>query len=187
MNLNFVVYAQVPLFACALYLLFLEKSKSYSRMMLVCGILLLVWSFSLFGSFDSPNVSRNNVALTYNEVSGMNWFYKVKDNSLISIPLSQLNRFYHLFGNAEKGDAMKYLPDHFGYSNNSNNFMEINLNPGLSSYIVILTIDELLYQEVPAYAHVGRYNKYDFVRFRNDLSVNKIYASTNIEIFKSYE
>lgn len=184
-NLNFIVYAQVPLFAYSLYLLFLEKSKSYSRIILVCGILLFVWSLTLFGGFDSPNVSRTNVALTYNEVYGMEWFYEVKDNSLITLPLTQLNRFYDLSGNHYKADSLNFFPDHFGYSNNSNNLMQINFKPGLQSYIVILTIDELLYQEVQGYINVGRYNKSDFVRFRKDLSVNKIYASTNIEIFKS--
>ena len=186
MNLNFVVYAQVPLFACALYLLFLRQSKSHSRIVLVCGILLLVWSFSLFGAFDSPNVYRTNVALTQNEVFGMEWFYEVKDESVISIPFSQIERFHDLFGNFQTIDLLYRPPDHFGYTNNSSNFANINLYEGQKSNIIILTIDELLYQEVPGYMTVGRYTKEDFDRFRNDISVNKIYDSINIEIFRSY-
>lgn len=185
MNLNFVVFAQVPLFACALYLIFLKKSRSYSRIILVCGILLLVWSFSLFGAFDSPNVYRTNVALTQNEVSGMNWFYEVKDESVISIPLSQINRFHDLQGNFQNDDITYNLPDHFGYSNNSSTFININEYEDQKLNIILLTIDELLYQEVPGYMTVERYTNEDFDRFRTDASVNKIYDSINIEIFRN--
>lgn len=185
MNLNFVVYAQVPLFACALYFLFLRKSKSYSRIILVCGILLFIWSFSLFGTFDSPNVYRPNVALTNNEVSGMNWFYEVKNESVISVPLSQINRFHDLQGDFQNDDIIYNSPDHFGYSDNSSNFANMNLYEIHKLNIIVLTIDELLYQKIPGYMIVGRYTKEDFDRFRNDISVNKIYDSLNIEIFIS--
>lgn len=185
MNLNFVLYAQVPLFACALYLLFLKKSQSYSRIILVCGILLFVWSFSLFGSFSSPNVYKINVALTQNEVSGMNWFHEVRDDFVFIVPISQTDRFHDLQGDFQNEDIIYRPPDHFGYSNNSSNFANINLYENQKLNIIIFTIDELLYQEVPGYKFVGRYTKEDFIRFRNDASVNKIYDSINIEIFRS--
>ena len=184
-NLNFVVYAQIPLFACALYLIFLKKSKSLRNTLLVCGILLFVWSLSLFGCFSSPNVYRTNVALTYNEVCGMDWFYEVKSESLVIIPLSQINRFHDVFGNRGTYDRARCFPDHFGYVNSSHSLIDVNSDLDESSYIIILTIDELLYQEVTGYKTVGRYTKEDFNRFRNDVSVNKIYDSTNIEIYGS--
>jgi len=184
-NLNFVVYAQIPLFACSLYLLFIKKSKSFTNILLVCGILLFLWSFSLFGCFDSPKVYRTNVALTHNEVYGMDWFYEVKGEAIVSVPLSQINRFRDVLGSSDKRENVNYLPDHFGYGNTSHNFADVNLELDESSYIIILTIDELLYQELPKHKIVGRYTKEDFGRFRNDVSVNKLYDSTNIEIFKS--
>lgn len=185
-NLNFVVYAQIPLFACALYLLFLKKSKSISMTLLVSGLLLFVWSLSLFGCFDSPNVSRPNVALTYNEVYGMDWLYEAKnESSIVAAPLSQIDRFHDLFGNFGISDHPHLFDDHFGYVNSSHrNLAEIDSDLDENSYLLILTIDELLYQEVPGYKNVGRYNKEDFDRFRNDVSVNKIYDSLNIEINK---
>ncbi|KAF5421280.1 MAG: hypothetical protein C5S41_11665 [Candidatus Methanomarinus sp.] len=185
MNLNFIIYAQIPLFACSLYLLFLKNSKSFSNKVLVCGTLLLVWVLSLFGCFDSPNVYRTNVALTHNEVYGMDWFYEVKDESIISIPFSQINRFHDVLGNFEKFDSINQIPDHFNYTNSSHTFVDVNLDLDKTSYIIILTIDELLYQEVPGYETIGRYTKEDFDRFRKDISVNKIFDSVNIEIFRS--
>jgi len=185
-NLNFVVYSQIPLFSCALYLLLLKKSKSISKKLLVCIILLFVWSSSLFGCFDSPYIYRPNTALTYNEVYGMNWFYDAKsESSIVAVPLSQINRFHDLFGNPRIRDHLYFFADHFGYLNSSHRNL-IDFNPDLveNSYIIIFTIDELLYQEIPAYRYVGRYNKEDFDRLRNDIAVNKIYDDLNIEINK---
>jgi hypothetical protein len=185
MNLNFVIYGQIPLFSCSLYVLFLKKSTSFNRLLPVCIILSIIWSLSLFGCFDSPNVYRANVALANNEICGMDWFYKVKDESTIIAPISNINRFHGLFGNHEKQDILKGIPDHFGYVNNSDTFVDVNSGLDENSYIIILTLDELLYQEVPSYKAVGRYTKEDFSKFRSDTSVNEIYDSKNIEIFRT--
>jgi hypothetical protein len=184
-NLNFIAYAQIPLFSIALYVIFLQKKISFNRILQVSVILAFIWSLCFFGCFDSPNIYKTNAALTYNEVYGMDWFYRLKGDSIINAPLTQLNRFHDLFGNPEKKDKLNYLPDHFGYVNESDLFVDSNLGKGVMPYTVVLTIDELLYQEVKGYTHVGRYKDSDFVRFRRDISVNKIYDSTNIEIFKS--
>lgn len=188
MNLNFMLYAQVPLFALAMYVLFLNKPKSIYSISLVCLILVSIWTFSFFGCLDSPRVYRTNVALTYNEIEGMGWFYDLKDDdAIVCVPLSQINRFHDIFGEKNtKKDSLNHFPDHFGYSNNSSNIKEINSELDSHFYVVLLTIDELLYQEVPGYAKVGRYYKSDFIRLRDDTSINKIYDSTNIEIFSSY-
>jgi len=183
-NLNFTIYAQIPLFSCSLYLFLSEKSKSIGKMLIVCSILLFVWSLCLFGYFDSPYIYRPSADLAYNEVRGMDWFYEMKnDSSTVAIPLSQINRFHDLFGNPEIRDRLYYFPDHFGYVNSSHRSLK-DLNPALymNSYIIILTIDELLYQKVPGYMYIGRYNKEDFDTLKRDTSVNKIYDSLDIKI-----
>ncbi|MDD4330848.1 MAG: hypothetical protein PHU28_00695 [Methanosarcinaceae archaeon] len=185
-NLNFIVYAQVPLFAYSLYVLFFQN-KNKRNGIIVAGILTCVWSLSLFGCFDSPNVYKTNVALTQNEVDGMDWFFKVNEDLSVSVPLSQINRFDDLFNNQKRIPKIKKLPDHFGYTNNTATFTKINLNPNEETYVIILAMDEFLYQKVPGYSNIGRYNKNDFLRFRKDISINKIYTSLNIEIFKSKE
>ena len=63
-------------------------------------------------------------------------------------------------------------------------FADINLEYDQQSYVILLTLDELLYQEVPGYIEVGRYTTEDYTRFRNDRSVSvKIYDNRNIEVF----
>lgn len=182
-NLNFVVYAQVPLFVLALSILF-PKSKLFSRQMVLLLILLTgTWSLSLFGTLDSPNIFRTNAALTYNEVEGMEWFYGSRDSETIIVPLSQIGRFHALFDDGESDKSIR-IPDHFGYDLSHRSFEDINLKYNQQSYVIVLTLDELLYQDVPGYMELGRYTAEDYARFRNDQSVDaKIYHNLNIEIF----
>ena len=141
------------------------------------------WGLGLFGTFDSPNIFRTNAALTYNEVEGMEWFYEARDSENIIVPLSQIGRFHALFDD-DGSDNRTLMPDHFGYDSSHRPFVDINLEYGQQSHVILLTLDELLYQEVPGYMEVGRYTAEDYTRFRNDRSVSaKIYDNHNIEIF----
>jgi hypothetical protein len=151
-------------------------------MVLLLLILSSVWGLSLFGTFDSPNIFRANVALTNNEVQGMKWFYESRTTENVLTPLSQIKRFHDLLADGG-ADKRFYVPDHFGYVNDNRSFAEINLETGEQSYIILLTTDELKYQKVPGYLEVGRYNAEDFRRFRNDNSINKIFGNMNIEIY----
>lgn len=185
-NLNFIVFAQIPLFVISI-LIINENIKSTNRRALIFLILFgCFWSLSLFGTFDSPNICRPNVALTYNEVKSMKWFYEKRDNDNIIVPLSQIGRFHSLFDDRQHDNGIS-IPDHFGYNSSYKSFVDNNYLDGKEIYIIILSIDEILYQEIPGYINVGRYNQIDFARFRNDNSINaKIYDNTNIEIYKIF-
>ncbi len=182
-NLNFIVYAQVPLFVLALSIFF-PKSKLFSRQMVLLLILLTgTWSMSLFGTFDSPNIFRTNAALTYNEVEGMQWIYGVRSSENTVVPLSQVDRFHDLFDDGKSDNRIR-ISDHFGYDTPRSSFTDENPKTKPQSYIVLLTLDELLYQQVPGYMEVGRYTAGDYTRFRNDQSVDvKIYENRNIQIY----
>jgi hypothetical protein len=189
-NLNFIVFAQVPLFVLSLYVIFMKPEPSNRKIVILLFLLSVLWGLSLFGTFNSPNIFKINDALTYNEVQGMQWFYESRTTDKIITPLSQIGRFHHLLADEPISPSLAlgtdyniYVPDHFGYMNNDRSFSEINLYPGEESYIILLTIDELLYQKVPGYIEVGRYTADDFSRFRNDNSINKIFDDMNIDIY----
>ena len=48
------------------------------------------------------------MALTYNEVEGMEWFYEVKDSENIIVPLSQIGRFHDLFDDGGSDIGSQY-------------------------------------------------------------------------------
>ena len=183
-NLNFMVYAQVPLFVLSVYILFLTPKPSIQKIVVLSLVLSSIWGLSLFGTFNSPNIFKPNEAVSNNEVQGMVWFFGTRVTENAAAPLSQIRRFHELVGDGGT-DTVFHIPFHFGYVNDARSFAEINLYAGDQLYVVLLTIDELLYQEVPGYKEVGRYNAQDFHRFRNDYSINKIYDNLNIEIYRS--
>ncbi|WP_156916225.1 hypothetical protein [Methanolobus tindarius] len=189
MHLNFVVYGQIPLFAISLYVIFLEKQKSFYKIINVCLILLAIWTFSLFAAFDSPNVYRTNSALTYNEIEGMDWLLKSQEEYPIPIGMvsEQSFRYPDILGLSKEKMIHKKIIDHFGYNATITNFSEVyfdsKLNEYNHGYLVITTLGELLYQEIPGYNRIERFKKKDFEKIRNDHSTNKIYDSLNIEIF----
>jgi hypothetical protein len=181
-NLNFIVYAQVPLFVLSLYILFLHKKPSCRKITALIVIISVVWGLSFFGTFDAPIDYKPSAALTYNEVQAMEWFYKARTTENVLTPVSQIYRF-HVLLNDGGDDQSPAIPDHFGYLNDTRTFAQINLDLGEQNYMVLMTIDEFLYQDVPGYTDVGRYNAGDFSRFRDDPSVQKILDDKNIQIF----
>lgn len=182
-SLNFAVFVQIPLFAYSLYIIFFQRSVSQKNIYLVSFILSLVWSLSLIGCFNSPYTYTPNGALTYNEVQGMDWFYNVKENYSIGTPITQFNRYHDLFGNLMYSDKSIKIPDHFGYGTQNLFYSQKNFTNLKPIYLIITSLDELVYQKVPGFTNIGRFNSKDFSLLEKDSSVDKIYDSLNIEIY----
>jgi hypothetical protein len=185
LNLNFVVYAQIPLFALALHVLFFNKSKYVHNILLVCVILTSIWTISFFGAFDSPNLFRPNVALTYNEIEGMEWYFEYREEYPMIMPLQQANRFADIKGMNRREMSIAHGPRNFGYEllglDQYNRVLDSEIDDFYKAYVGILTLDELLYDEIPNRSPTFR--KEDFETFREDNSVDKIYDSLNIELY----
>lgn len=187
MNLNFVVYSQIPLFAISLYILFANRFKEKQRSVVICLILTSIWAISFIGVFDSEYIFRPNNALAYNEVEGMKWFSEKKDTYPVNMMFEQAFRYPDLLGFERKEWVyMTDLKDHFGYDTGmlylSDGYFETHPTYKYG-YLVLTSLGELLYQELPAHKRVGRFNKDDFEMFRNDKSANKVYDSLDIDIY----
>jgi len=182
-NLNFIVYAQVPLFTLSLYVL-ISSRKDFIRQTILPIILIVgIWSLSFWGAFASPYTFKTSEALTYNEVDGMTWFFESRSYDLVLTPLSQLDRFQDLFDDHDRPIYMAFR-SHFGYKAYDRSLIEATQIEDQKFYAVLLTTDELLYQTVPGYKEVGRFTSDDYARFRNDRSIDgKIYDNINIEIY----
>ena len=186
-NLVYGIFALIPLFALSLNYLFSYDQK-WASTLKVSIILTLVFSLSLFGVFYSPYIYRPNSVITESEVTGMEWLFDYKNESPIYAIIGAHGYRYATYFMApnEQRDRMgkdilwsdmANIPDHFGYNNRN------SLEMYDSQYIPIPTRHELLYQTV--YSSVGRFNKDDFAKFREDLNIIKMYDSSDIEIYKS--
>lgn len=186
-NLNFIVFAQVPLFAYSILIMF-PRSRSSRRAVAGIALVLLIiataWGLSLYGTFNSPNTFEPSAALAYNEVESMRWFYDVKSDLVTVDPSSQIFRYHDLFDDGIEEEFIT-IPDHFGY-NSTLNFADTILEKGEQMYVAIPTVDEQLYQEVPGYLTVGRYVADDFIRFRYDPSVDKVFDGLDNEMYYAF-
>ncbi|WP_292520591.1 hypothetical protein [Methanoculleus sp.] len=184
-NLNFMLYAQVPLFVLSLSVVFAAPKFFNRQTALVLIILTGMWSLGLFGTFDSPNIFVTNAALTHNEVEGIEWYYEARTGENTIVPVSQIQRFHDLFDDGGIDNEIQ-IPDHFGYNSSHRTFADINLEPDQQGYVILLNLDELLYQEVPGYREVGRYTAGDYAWFRSDRSIRtKVYDNRDIEIYST--
>jgi hypothetical protein len=144
---------------------------------------------SSFGAFFSPFIYQPNVGVTQNEIAGMNWLFQVKGDAIITDILNAQTgyRFGDFFfgweENNRRTDTKNYkFPFHFGYDKST-------LFDYRNIYIIIKGWDEHFFEEAAVYEKnqekYVRFTRDDFKKFRNDLNINKIYHSKNIEIFKS--
>jgi len=178
-HLNFVIIALSPLFVLSLYLLFKDK-KGIMNKIAVVGVLSLLWTVSMCGSFDSSLTHKANTALTYNEVQGMMWYYGAADqDNNIAAPSVQIGRFNSLL-NIQFPQNSIIIPDHFGYIAGESSSVSDSVPD--KTYIINMNVAEYLYQDVPGYVLVGRYNQGDYMHFRSDSGVMKLYDSLNIDI-----
>lgn len=180
-TLNCTVYAQIPIFAISLYILFLKKStiKSY---LIVSSLLTLVLFISIFGSLDSPYIYKSNTAVSFNEVQGMDWWFDHGNKEyIITSPLNpQIGfRYSSLFLEWCKSEHAESLPPHFGYNDETFNLENI--------YISIMRGDEVHYGSVIKFKKDKEeaYNNSDFKRLSSDPDVIKLYDSLNIDIYKA--
>ena len=186
LNLNYIVFGIVPLFALLLGFIFRFKFR-IGPIIIVSFLLTIIFSLSMYGAFFSPNISRANMATTYNELSGMEWLFNYKNEDQIrGILGTEGYRYSSLINDAivhkERlgKDVMwsnaGFVPDHFGYDKNKY-FGESSI------YMVVTTMSEQLYQTV--YKKVGRFNASDFLKLNSDPHIYKIFESLNLKIYKA--
>jgi hypothetical protein len=184
-NLNFTLFFQIILFSYSLYGLINLRLKTINRLIIPL-ILTVIFSLSFFNTYASANSYSPNGMLTKNEVIGVKWLTQhSEDNVVIGSPFSQIQRFYQFLGVSNNGISFRTFNDHLGYNNTNSLFSSGNLRSNEKMYIVLLTLDEKLYSDVPGYKVVNRFNSADFNKLKNDYTVNKYYCSLNINIFYS--
>lgn len=184
-TLNFVIFAQIPLFALSMNYLFLDRKTKNSGILVICIILSAIFALSIFGSLSSPLIYEPNTGITVNEVEGMHWWLNSKNETInITSPLSPQidSRYRDLLQGWKVTDLhIINLPSHFGYSKNG----KLAFN---NLYIAIMGYDELLYSSALVFEknkERAAYIPEDFSRFRNDTHVQKVYDSLDIEIYKT--
>ena len=187
-NLNFIVFAQIPLLGYSLYVIFLRKGYTFGlgSAVLIIGLL---WTLGLFNCFSSPYIGGISEAISQNEIEGLHWLSEVKENYPYIMSFgdkeetNSLTRNFsnNLYRSAEFSETWERLPI---YTLKSNSKVDSTLegpNGNKPFYLVVTTfskslgLDQRKYDEVPV-----------SIRFTQSIyPVYKIYDSLNIEIYEN--
>lgn len=185
-NLNFTIFGLIPAFVLSIKENIMNRFNDDYSELITSVIMTIIFATSLFSLLLSPYIFSPNMATTYNEMNGMTWLFSHKDSEPVYDQLGDLGYRYSsfLFGWSATDkrfgkDLLRSnakLQDHFGYDKNVS-FRHFY------GYICITTMSELLYETV--YISVHRFNQSDFSKFSMDPSIEKLYSSLNINIFRS--
>ena len=147
-------------------------------MAIACVILILTASLlSILSLYPSPYMFRANPGVTNMDMSGMEWAVDSKggDYQYVTI-LSPITRFADaILGihatRIEFGKKDPAIIDHFGYNNSTC----LGQYYDETTYFPATQMDQIIYDIVPTYSAVGRFNYYDFINLNQDLTVDRLY------------
>jgi len=185
-SLSTIFIAQIPLLSIALYWAFLKNKKHvYKSYVMYVVLMTSLFSLTLYGACASPSTFTVNKALTHNEVAGMNWIFTNQGaDTLVGSVHNPQNAyrfrdfFYGPWKDHSDGDidiiSYNIIPEHFANGKSS-------LYDRGKFYLTIMGYDEHVHDVVTEKIGEASFTPSDFVRFRGDPKIFKIYDSMNIE------
>ncbi|AKB30451.1 hypothetical protein MSSIT_3732 [Methanosarcina siciliae T4/M] len=187
-NLSFIIFAQIPLLAYSLYIIFLRKGHilGLASVILILGLL---WTYGFFSCFSSPYTGGISEGVSQNEATGMQWLSSTK--AVTGFPISEEgenieNKFISdSTGNLKDSDSFYaeispgfvYIPGHYF---ESTAYLK-NSSENDPWYFVVTTFSKELRKnklEVETSDYVG-----NAIKLPERNSTCKIYDSLNIEIY----
>jgi len=126
-----------------------------------------------------------NLHVTYNQYNSMETFFEIKNESVYTLDMGISSyRFYDGIYGKDTNRYLNYLNvypiDHFDYDKNDT----IKISYEDNKYLVISDLGRNLYKYIyPKYINQGRHNETDFYKLENDINVNKIINTGEINIY----
>jgi len=187
-NLSFIIFAQIPLLACSLYIIFLRKGHvlGLASVVLILGLL---WTYGFFSCFSSPYTGGISERVSQNEATGMQWLSSTKAVTGFIISEEERNIKNNFLSNstgnlkdsdsyyAEMSSGFTSIPDHYFES---------------TAYLKNSSENDPWYFVVTTFSKELRKNKLEFetsdsgesvIKSPERNSTCKIYDSLNIEIY----
>ncbi|HJQ93362.1 MAG TPA: hypothetical protein VJ874_03640, partial [Candidatus Thermoplasmatota archaeon] len=173
-NLNYMVFGLVPLFALALALLAEEAGPTR---LAAFGLAFLVSGVALLGAYDSPRTLLPNQEFGAEEVAGARWITTERGPSAIFNPLSGfekrvMNLLYDTprHENPLRPPREGIIPDHFAFP-----------SPGGPVYLAVPRADIAKYTEL--YTQIERFSDRDVELLAQRGDVAQVYDSMGIDFY----
>ncbi|HWR26169.1 MAG TPA: hypothetical protein VN278_07995 [Methanosarcina sp.] len=184
-NLSFVIFAQIPLLGYSLYIIFLRKGSTLglgSTVLVLC----LLWTLGFFTCFSSPYTGGVSEAISYNEAEGIQWLTGAKEtHSDIIFPGNMLETFSCDLSRSAEPDNVPIKPMYISKNDSLGNIPSSENKAEKSPfYFVVTTFSEALGLDKQKSNNMPASTEAAF-EGKNNPSLNKIYDSLNIKIYKA--
>ncbi len=180
LNVNYVIFAILPLFVAALRS-FLGAGNRQVRQMATAVLLTMMFMITTLGAIDSPLIVKPSQAVAHNEIAAAEWVFDNRRTDLIYDNLGGFGTRFgdYLLSRDERKASLAVpnrprTPDHFGYD-------EDWIGTTGSKYIAVTSLGEDLYQTL--YERVGRYTKEDFERLDQDVRLHRVYSTSDARFY----
>ncbi len=176
----------LPIVATPLVVYLIRDKNRRSYAAIVVLVLLTASSVSVAGLFHSPWIMRPNAQVSVAEMAGVAWLFETKDEDVrIATILLPTHRFAHLLYGVEGARNRPgqfgtiFIPDNFGYG------FQISIS-GLfagPTYVMVAESEKVAYLKI--WQSAGRFDAESFNRLDSDISLQKIYANGEINVYVS--
>jgi len=181
---------------CGLFLYRISLSESKQRQLGFCALIIplmtIVCMLAVLAIYQSPWTSTPNSAMTYGDKNGIDWILEYRNAAVPIVrdesTMEKYKNYYYASTNArtdEKFVEYRDIPSDFGYF--TNRTMGTSFAYLRDKNVYLITTEKL--RLAPLALPVDRrirakwYTDSDFIRLRNDPSVNTIYSNDGFGVW----
>jgi hypothetical protein len=169
----------------------LSKKRQLGLCVLITLVMTLVCMLTMLALYSSPWLSVPNSALTYGEKNGMDWILEYRNAKIPVIrdegSMYKYKNYYESMNARNSKNLIEYadIPANFGYMTNrtlGDSFTDLR-----DKKVYIITTEKM--KLAPYAVSVDRRNRSkwftdsDFIRLKNDPSVNLVYSSNELGVW----
>jgi len=188
-NLNISIFFMLPLVIMITLIHFSKKNQK-----IIFSIIIICQITSTMIVFPSPIIYQPDTSLTSNEIYGMNWFEKTKNNLNIYEFNGQLvDRYYDYLEGFNPTENKKYVRESKFFIDSVTNgsgltrllYDKYENFPIKNYYIVLTSFGIEPYLNIEKWKNTGKLYQEDIEHFNNDNNIIKIFISKDIILYKS--
>lgn len=158
--------------------------KNHITLIICLVIIMTASTLTVLSLYDSPYITRPTPGITRMDIDGMKWILDVRNTDIATTSImSPMYRFADGILGRNGHNINHYeptIPDHFNYTT----YKYLGESYVKDRYAVITLFDRIIYTTV--WKVVGRFDKDDFEKLDEDLTVNKIYSNGETYVYRIY-
>ena len=173
--------------------LLISEKRRLGLITSITVIITIVCMLTILTLYPSPWISGPNQALTYGDKNGIDWILEYRNAEIPIVreegSIYKYSNYYYESTNARNcQNLIEYnliIPSHFGYMTNRTIGDSFAYLPDKEVYMITTEMMKLTPDAVPVDRRnrVKSFTDADFIRLKNDPSVNLVYSSNEFGVW----